>query len=94
MNVEIGSLYAVSDDSTYDANHFMVSVEGKGWKFYNIHSTVLMVIDKNVQVSSERSNELINVRVLLSDGLIGVYWNPGRLYLVEKSLDNPSHVVE
>lgn len=80
QSIDIGTLYTVRFPKNFAANtsEFMVSVEKIGWKLYNIHTTLLMVIDKNFNIPSS-FNKLINVRVLLSDGLIGVYWNPERL---------------
>jgi len=79
QSIDIGTLYTVCFPKICEnTSNFTVSVEKIGWKLYNIHTTLLMVIDKNFNIPSS-FNMLINVRVLLSDGLIGVYWNPERL---------------
>lgn len=85
MNTEsitIGALYTVQLLPDSHSTSFMVSVYGEGWKFCNVHTSMLMVLAKNVDVNVENS-DLINVRVLLNDGTVGVYWAPERLRLID-----------
>ena len=83
-DVSLGGIYCITPPNIYQTKEVMISVENQGWKFYNWFTLTAVVLERNVFCEPQtEKDELVNVRILLPDGVIGTLWNPERLKPLE-----------